>query len=125
MLCSDGAVLSLRVTGNSYTGGAHSNYNSCVATFDVRTERRLTVTDYVGEGGLDALAQAVVEGLTRQAGELVRADLLDSVRTFDKVASVDEGLFFAFDPYELAGFARGTVEHLVPWSVIHALADRS
>ena len=125
VLCNDGAILSVRVTTNYYTGGAHSNYSSCVAMFDVRSGRRLTVTDYVGERGLDALAQEVVEGLARQEGEVVRADLLDSVRAFDKVAAVDEGLFFAFDPYEIAGFARGAVEHLVPWPVVHALADRS
>lgn len=128
VLLNDGEVLSVQVSEAWYSGGAHCNYCSKQASFDVRSGRTLTVADVIGPGEQRALAQVVVDGLVAAGEGVWRSDdqaLLDTVARFRNVAVVEEGLLFVFDPYEIAPFSAGTIRYTVPWSELSSLARRS
>ena len=129
VLLNDGQTLSVQVSEAWYSGGAHCNYCSQQASFDVRTGRKLAITDFIRSDARSALATIVLDGLVAATGGewgRDRQELLDTIARFRNVAVVADGLRFVFDPYEIAPFSAGTIRHVVSWpDISHLLAHGS
>jgi len=121
VLHSDAELLSMQVWSCIYTGGAHSNHRMQLATFDVATGRRVDAASAVAVEDRSRLAEAVARGVLGSGVSCDRERLVARAAQTQNIAVVEDGLLYSFDPYEVSGFAQGTLQYVVPWSVVGAL----
>lgn len=123
ILLNDGKVLSLLMSGYSYTGGAHPNYILAAMSLDAATGRQIQLSDVVTNQ--DSLAK-VAEKHYRQ----VKAEAFDEGFDFDPdwpfvlpsaAALTADGIYMAYMPYEVAPYAVGSAEFVIPFSEIKDL----
>ncbi len=116
------SVLTARMETYAYTGGAHPNSNASFYMFDRQTGRPLSLTDVVSD--TTALLNVVEQAFRRQQELLPRANLeergyfLRDGRFFlpDNVGMSREGMVFYYNPYEIAAYALGPIEVIVPYT---------
>jgi hypothetical protein len=111
----------------SYTGGAHGNYDKKYFVFERDLGMRISLSDLVREDALPDLRRLVNREL-RAGKKLGPADSLKKALFFVDEADLTEnyflspqGLGFHWDPYEIAPYAEGHVEVLVPYGDVAAL----
>lgn len=117
---ADRTVLSvLRETEGYYSGGMHPTTTYQAVTFDVKTGKRLMLSDVVND------IQKVQEELTLRLGNLYGdvlfeewEDTLSALIKNEEITFVlgNQGLLFVFSPYELAPYAAGTLQVLFPYT---------
>lgn len=121
-------TLSLSFTESSYLGGAHPNTSTRYEVFDRRDGRRLTFADLFRSSARDSLS-AVCEPYFRTARELTHDASLDTLgfwfegdrfRVNDNVAVTATGVRFRFDPYEIAPYAMGPTDFVVPFAALRS-----
>jgi hypothetical protein len=103
-----------------YDGGAHGSYSTEYRVFDRNAARFVTFQDVFGADEREALCEAVVESL-RKRFELAEDEGLTAAGFFsDELALTDNfflsenGVGFHWNPYELAPYAFGEIEVVVP-----------
>ncbi|MVN78295.1 DUF3298 domain-containing protein [Hymenobacter sp. HMF4947] len=126
VLYQQGHLLSMGYFTYDFSGGAHGNYGTTAASYDLRTGRRLRYTDIFvpnAEGQLSALLGQAVRPLLG----LAPADPLDK-QLFVKQMPVTHNVFltaggavFIYQPYEIAAYAQGEVRVFVPLSELRPL----
>jgi hypothetical protein len=119
-------LLSLEFFHYNYSGGAHGNYGSTGASYDLRTGRRLRYDDIFrpeASQQLPALLGQAVRPLVGLAAE----DPLDK-QLFVKQMPVTHNVFlttggavFIYQPYEIAAYAQGEVRVFLPLAAIRSL----
>ena len=123
VLLNDGRLLSLRMSGYSYTGGAHPNFILAAVSFDAQTGRRIDLSDLVTD--LDALAKVAEQFYRRE-----KAEIFEEGFDFDPewpfvlpaaAAITAEGIYMGYMPYEVAPYAVGSAEFVIPFSEINDL----
>jgi len=124
---SNPSVLTARATIYAYTGGAHPNSNQLLLTFDRNTGRELHLTDMV----LDTAALVgIVEKAFRKQQQLSPTDKLEEQGYFlhngqfflpGNIALGRQGMIFYYNPYEIAAYAVGPIEVVVPYEKLNGL----
>jgi hypothetical protein len=119
-------LLSLEFFHYNYSGGAHGNYGSTGASYDLRTGRRLRYDDIFrpeASQQMPALLGQAVRPLVGLAAE----DPLDK-QLFVKQMPVTHNVFlttggavFIYQPYEIAAYAQGEVRVFLPLATIRPL----
>lgn len=121
-------TLSLALAESSYLGGAHPNSVVRLQVRDRRDGRRLSFADLFREGARDSLS-AVCEPYFRTERELAFDAALDTAgfsfeggrfRVNDNLALTGDGVRFRFDPYEIAPYALGPTEFVVPYAALRS-----
>ncbi|MBK8564187.1 MAG: DUF3298 and DUF4163 domain-containing protein [Saprospiraceae bacterium] len=115
ILLNDGEHLTLLLDGYSFTGGAHPNASTAVATWDVATAKKVTLDQLVTDlNGLQALAEKkfkeVRPELFTPDGEGVTPHAFDEAWPFklaDNTGLVKDGIYFIYVPYEVGPYAIG------------------
>jgi hypothetical protein len=109
-----------------YSGGAHPNYDRAYFVFDREVAMRVRLSDIVREASKPAL-QRLVNRELRAAKNLGSGDSLKAAHFFVDEAELSENFFFSpeglgfhWDPYEIAPYAEGYVEVIVPFGEITA-----
>ena len=124
-------TLSLALAESSYLGGAHPNSVVRLQVRDRRDGRMLSFRDLFREGARDSLS-AVCEPYFRTERGLAFDAVLDSAgfsfeggrfRVNDNFALTDAGVRFRFDPYEIAPYALGPTEFVVPYAAVRSFAS--
>jgi hypothetical protein len=107
-----------------YSGGAHPNSDRAYFVFDREAAMRVRLSDIIREESRPALTQ-LVNGKLRAARKLGPSDSLKKALFRVDEAELPEdfflspgGLGFHWDPYEIAPYAEGHVEALVPFGEI-------
>ena len=118
VLHNSGGYLSVQIAERWYSGGAHSNYRTRIATFDVATGQRVDARGLLGVTDRRRVAAAVGQGVLERGVPCVYQDLIRRAIVTENVAVVEGGLLFSFDPYEVADFPQGTIQHVVPWDAV-------
>ena len=100
-----------------YTGGVHGMYGSLFDIFDLSTGEKLEYNDFFGDSAYanEKLTPIIASHLT----DSYRADGLEYIMKQDYIPKFrveEEGILFIFNPYEIASFAEGIIEVLVPYS---------
>ena len=114
---SAGSMMSVTQNDGDYMGGAHPNFGSQLATFDVRTGSKVTLDQLVSKEQLANIVATVAATLPRLKGE----DGLDgtSFQTQEMAKNVAENFAITSD-------AKGNPQITVAWmSGIHALGDQA
>lgn len=117
--------VSLRFSHYQYLGGAHPNIAVVLRTLRLSDGSVPSLDELVAPGArsrLDALAETrfrELRGLDSDVGLEAAGDTSDEEARFslnDNFAVADDGLLFYFDRYEMAPYALGPTELLLPWS---------
>jgi len=117
-------IITIETFNYAYTGGAHGNYGTVFYNFDVATGaiidlKKLLVVNY--ESALKAIAEPLFkkayleEGMTKysEAGFYFEHDVFTLT---DNFAITKEGLKFVYNPYEVAPYALGQQEIIIPYT---------
>lgn len=109
---ADQRYLSFRAEEFSYCGGAHGNRQVTVGTFDRATGRRLTARDLVPAERRDEVLRCLRQKVVSRLGG--EDKLLDEVTLTDNCCLATDGLRFVYNEYEVACYAEGMIEVVIP-----------
>jgi hypothetical protein len=122
-------LLSLQLSIYSYTGGAHPNAQSRSINWDLRHERELALADLFTPG---AAYGRILSDYSRR--ELARLDLGDpewltrgttfTQENYHRWNPTRAGLRITFDQYQVAAYAQGSFEVVIPWPLLRSLMRR-
>lgn len=115
-------ILSLRLYETTYAGGAHSNYTVSTMNFGGEEFGTARFDELLGmDEEFFKHIQAFVDTDVKQKRGLNPHWGTDKARIrkmFGKFSLDTVGITFIFDPYDVASFAAGFIESLVPWCEI-------
>ncbi|WP_266364431.1 DUF3298 and DUF4163 domain-containing protein [Tellurirhabdus rosea] len=123
-LFTSSRYLSFRMETYAYTGGAHPNTVTSLYTFDRQTGRPLRLHELVKD---TTRLLPVVETYFRKQQGLTATQNLEAEGYFlhegkfflpGNVAATRTGLLFYYNPYEIAAYALGPIEFVVPYQEI-------
>jgi hypothetical protein len=122
-------VLSLSFTEQSYTGGAHDIETIHFVNLDPKSGATLSLADWV-EPGSEQKLESIAESSFRAIRQIEEGEsLTDAGFTFedgkftltDNFAIGQDALTFYYNPYEIAPYAMGPTELVIPYKAIAAL----
>lgn len=113
-------VLSVALNAYAYTGGAHPNFFLDLINFDLKTGKKLTLSDIFNN--LDQL-KVVVENKFREVREIDPKTPIADAGFFwgdpftlpESFALQEDGVYFYYNPYEAAAYALGATEFTIPY----------
>lgn len=111
----------------TYTGGAHGLQVTRTFAFD-EAGKAIGVTDLFtnGEAGLKTVATFVQKEITKKNisdASWIAEGAAASAENYQTFVISDTGVTFVFDPYQVAPYAAGTQNILVPLSVFKGIAN--
>jgi hypothetical protein len=127
MLRQTAGYLGLGIETYSYEGGAHPNTFTRYVNYDLRTGRRLRLSDLFRPGTEADLRARAEARFRQQEGLGPDAPLTDyffannRFALNDNVTLTPTGLQFFYNPYEIKPYAAGPTKLEVPWSEVRAL----
>jgi hypothetical protein len=120
-------LLSLSMSVDAFTGGAHPNATIVMKIFNLQTNQAFKLEEIVSDvNGLTKIA----EGIFRQQLEIPADASLEEQgfefenNTFalnDNYMCSPEGLVFIYNTYEIAPYAAGSTEIVIPWNKIEKI----
>ncbi len=125
---ADKNVVSLLVWSYQFTGGAHGNSFSTTFNYDLNSGRMLKLTDLFqpNSGHLKVISAYCVTTLTKQLGADADSNWLKEgagpkTDNYDSWNITPDGLQITFDVYQVAAYAYGPQEVIVPYSALKAI----
>jgi len=129
VLFNSAQIITIESFNYSYTGGAHGNYGTVFYNFDVATGKEIKLKNLLVdkfEPTLKAIAGPIFkkayleEGMTKysEAGFYFDNDVFTLT---DNFAVTKEGLKFVYNPYEVAPYALGQQEIIIPYPLLKDL----
>ncbi len=130
VLFNEDYLLSMRMLSFEFTGGAHGNYSYTNSVFSLKTGEQLQLDDLFKTGyqtSLNELAQLQLMSKYK-VGSLQQ--LNEKGFLLEKGFSINDNFFiqktgigFTFNPYEIASYAMGPVQIIIPWSSLQQLIN--
>jgi Protein of unknown function (DUF3298) len=131
VIWNETGLLSLGRYTYEYRGGAHGFYYTKVASFDIRTGRRITYDDIFLPRANQQLSAALDRAARLRYGLAPTAPLggedgegplfVEHIPVTRNVCLTGGGVLFVYPPYDLASFADGEIELFVPFSELRGL----
>jgi hypothetical protein len=126
VLYQQGNLLSLGFFHYNFSGGAHGNYGTTGASYDLRTGRRLRYADIfrpTAEAQLSALLGQAVRPLVGLAPNepLDKQLFVKQMPVTHNVLLTAGGAVFTYQTYEIAAYAQGEVRVFVPLAKLRPL----
>lgn len=116
-------LLSVQYGVYVYSGGAHGNHFSKTLTINLQTGNPVHLDELLKPGFLKPLSHLVREELRKDArlaenpnDEWFINGTAPTADNYKNVVLKSNGLLVQFDPYEIAAFAQGDFEVLIPYS---------
>ena len=108
----------------AYTGGAHGNFVTTLATFNKQSGRKLTLNDVITPAGNKALP-LILDRVARLQYSVKNNKPLDqnyflvnTIKPSENFYVTTTGIGFLYAPYEIKSFADGEVNLLVPFTAL-------
>ena len=120
----DGRYLSFVQQNYEYSGGAHSMPFWNGYTFDLETGEQLQLSDIVENDDLQIkeIVTGYFEQMYEKEPDAYWDDAVDVVREYASLQSPfylsEEGIVFYYGPYELAPYAGGVIEIVIPYNEV-------
>lgn len=117
-------LLTLSATEEYFTGGAHGGYGTYYANIDPRTGKDFSMPDFFKPGYEDSLVH-IAEQEFRKVRDLSPEDSFqenyfefpdDKFQLNSNFGFTKEGLVFYYNSYEIAAYAAGPTEVLIPYA---------
>ncbi|NLI77699.1 MAG: DUF3298 and DUF4163 domain-containing protein [Candidatus Riflebacteria bacterium] len=128
---SDENLLSLEILQSVFTGGAHPNSSIEYVVFSLKTGQPIELTAIVPAAKAGELAKVGEKAFRTDRGLMPGESLEEAGFQFDgnTFALNDNflvspaGLEFCFNPYEIAPYAMGTTQIVIPWADLKGIVD--
>lgn len=124
VIMNESGFLTVEYNTWTYTGGAHGNYGSSYRSFDMESGQELLLEDLVKPGYEKRWPELGAAELRAQEGAKAATPLTE-VGLFEDKLELNEtwfltpgGIGFSYDPYEIASYARGMIQFVLPWKDI-------
>ena len=111
MVYLDERYLSYRIEEYAYSGGAHGSTKVSVGTLDRETGQQLTLNGVFGKDGLATLETELRKAVIAKIGE---ENIQSPVKPIENFYLAADGWHFVYNEYEIACYANGAVEVVVP-----------
>ena len=127
-------IVSINFNEYMYTGGAHAGYTRLLRSFDLKTGKILSLSDFLFTEAQDSFLLSAESKFRQQKGLPKEHDLSLAGYWFpgnrfqlnDNFAFTEKGIVFYYNPYEIAPYAMGATELLLPIDEIqNFLRDKS
>ncbi len=119
---NDKNLLSIRMVGNSFSGGAHGMSWDKYFNFDLSSGRLLTLDDIFRTGSEGELLRVAKTHFIEENGDLSEWSFGDNGFYLNKEFSLlMEGIVFTWNAYEIGAYAQGAPTVLIPYSEIRQL----
>ena len=129
VLLNNGRFLSVSMSNFSFAGGAHPNTYARMATYDLKTGRTIPLTEMISDtlALRDLLEKEFIKEKS-EPGQPAPAltDILfdEHLAMPENYAVVREGVYFMYNPYEVAAYVFGPTHITLTWAQLGKLADR-
>ena len=118
-------ILSYCVERYVYTGGAHgSNFRQFI-NYNLQTGEQIDEEQLFAENYQEPLTQLLLQYMVEQNDEIALIQDLqeagynvDAIHPNDNFYLAEEGITYVFNPYDIAPYALGETEILIPWSAL-------
>jgi peptidoglycan-N-acetylglucosamine deacetylase len=120
-------IISVVMTVSDYTGGAHGNVFYKTFTFDLSTEKQLTLNDlFTAPDPLPTLFPLVSQELQNQMDGYADLTWIEdgtglNIDNYQNFAVGEDELIFFFPPYQVAPYAAGSFQVRIPFSAIQTI----
>lgn len=124
---ADKNLISLLVWTYSYTGGAHGGSASTTFNYDLNSGRMLKLADLFQPNSayLKTISAYCITSLTKELGDVdaewLRTGAGPKAENYKSWNVTPDGLQFTFDAYQVAAYAFGPQEVIVPYSALKAV----
>jgi len=115
-------IMSYGVERYVYNGGAHGSNFRMFCNYDVETGKPVAEADFFVDDYEAALTDLLLECMIAQNDEIALiADLQEAGYNVDEIHPngnfylAEEGVTYVFNPYDIAPYALGETEILLPW----------
>ena len=115
-------IISLQIGQSEFAGGAHPNYSTSTFNFDLQSGKELKLADLFQPKSnyLTTVSDYSIAELKKTTGEMSDQDWIKqgAGAKADNYASwnlTKKGLMFTFDPYQVAAYAAGSFNVIVPY----------
>lgn len=112
-------LVTFSLFNNSYTGGAHNNFNLVYDVFDIKTQKKLTLADVLKPVAKDKVLALLKKHNSTELEEY-KTDL-NTLTLTENFYFGDYGLVFVYSPYEIAPWVFGSPELTVPYDELRDL----
>ena len=127
------AILALAFSEYAYLGGAHPNHFISCYNFNLNNGKQIVLQDILIENGQQELDEIAEKLFREQKGLSPDSSLEDAGYWFENntfqvnenFAILPEGLGFHYNPYEIASYAAGATELLIPFELIDSLLKKN
>lgn len=123
LFSNENDLLTIKYTGDGYTGGAHGYYYENYKVFDLKNNKTLQLSDLVSDTKSELWNTILMDNFIQNDGDKNQVDMLlvkqiplNTNFYFDK-----ENLYFLYNQYEITAYAAGTVLIKIPFSDIKPL----
>ncbi|MCB0707408.1 MAG: DUF3298 and DUF4163 domain-containing protein [Saprospiraceae bacterium] len=121
-------LYSIELNNYNYTGGAHPNYYTTLRTFSLKDGTVVKLEKLIQK---PAVFLQLVEQAFRAEQEIPEGqDLAESGFFFEEafslpanMAFVGDGVLFIYNPYEVAPYALGITEFVIPYAKLEGVLD--
>lgn len=119
---NENGLVSIEQATYSYTGGAHGNYASIFANYDVENKKELTLQDVITADS--ATLQKILEAQLRKDYNIPAPKPLTELLFDPHLATTgnfylsEKGIGFLYNPYEVAPYVVGQIELFIPYTTL-------
>lgn len=128
IIFNEKGLLSIGYTTYEYTGGAHGNHSTSLATYDLAQKKALTLNDIFLPNYEKTINKALANAARRQfnmkPNEPLSNNLFDnSIEPTNNFCITPKGILFLYNPYEIAAYAYGEIELFIPFQEIKSVVN--
>jgi Protein of unknown function (DUF3298)/Deacetylase PdaC len=115
VLFNENNLLSLGYSGYAFDGGAHGNYGTSLASYDLTTKKHLSLDDVFKPNYQKTVSAALEKALRKKYNlnpkEGLNQFLFDNtIEANNNFALTPKGILFNYTPYEIAAYAMGEIQ---------------
>ena len=115
-------IISISFSNSIFEGGAHPNHFTFPVNFDLKTGKELKLADLFKPGAnyLKTISDYSITQLKEKTGDMsdeewIRTGAGPEAQNFDSWNVTKKGILIIFDPYQVAAYAAGPHEVLIPY----------
>ena len=120
--------ISLSFGDSEFTGGAHPNHASFTVNYDLKNNRELKLADLFKPNAnyLKVISDYAINDLKKQLTDMsddewIKTGAGATTENYQSWNITDKSLLINFDPYQVAAYAAGSQEVLIPYSALKSI----
>jgi hypothetical protein len=116
-------LLTIKYSGDGFTGGAHGYYYEFYKVFDLQTKKTLQLSDVLSDKNPKIWSKILMDHFLKNDLENGQSEMLlvKEIPLNDNFYFDQDHLYFLYNQYEITAYAAGPVLIKVPFSAIQTI----